>query len=122
MPLMLIIYFLFSAMIIFEVTVYMNEKQQVADQEQVLMLDWLLRNGEREWIETKSDLWMEEDEGVFHYPNGKVTYQSRYQNKDRLIVQLRATHSEGHQRTYAFYVDVMRESIENEEEETLLKE
>lgn len=120
MPLMLIVCFLLAATIIFEATIYMNEKRHVAYQEQTLQLDWLLRNGEREWIETKSHSFT--DAGTFHYPDGKVTYLSRYQNQDTLIVHLEAENKEGVKRNRSFHVDIIRESIEKEEEDTLKKD
>ncbi|SDH50104.1 ComG operon protein 7 [Alteribacillus persepolensis] len=107
MPLVLIIVLLFSGMLLFYISVYLNQKENVANEEIVLTLEWLLRNAESKMMK-HGDL--ETENGVYQFPDGSVYYSSTVVSDDTYQVTLRAVDDKGNDRRHSFYADKREEA------------
>ncbi|MFB4164822.1 competence type IV pilus minor pilin ComGG [Alteribacillus sp. JSM 102045] len=103
MPVILIICFIFSALLFFQLNVFVNEKQNIRHEQQVLNLEWLLRNAEQKWTEDADKL--KEGEGIYYFSNGKVQYQKIKEREGALRVDLKAEDELGNQRSHYFYIE-----------------
>ncbi len=102
MPIILIICFLFSALLLFQIKIYVNEKQNIRHEQRVLTLEWLLRNAEKQLVEGKE--YVTEEEGSYDFPNGEVYYKTKKETEDSFSIELRAKDNLGNERNHDFYI------------------
>ncbi len=103
MPIILIICFLFSALLLFQVKIYVNEKQNIRHEHRVLTLEWMLRNAEKQLVEDEK--YVSEREGSYDFPNGEVYYQTKKEPEGSFSIQLRAKDNLGNERNHDFYME-----------------
>ena len=114
MPVILMICFLITSILLFQLHVYLNSKQNVRQEENVLALEWLLRNGETKWLESTKHGFRDHS---FSFPDGKVDVKVTllHQNESYQI-EFKAVNKEGKVRKHRVYAGNIEE-IENETEE-----
>ncbi|RSL34536.1 hypothetical protein D7Z54_05170 [Salibacterium salarium] len=96
MPVMLMVCFLFSALLLFQITVYINEKHNVTKEEEILTLEWLLRNAEQEWVKQIEVTGI--DERTITLPSGTVRFELLSKNKNHVRVKIIAKDNNGKKR------------------------
>ncbi|RSL30945.1 hypothetical protein D7Z54_23570 [Salibacterium salarium] len=102
MPVILMLCFLFSALLLFHISMYINDKQNVLREEQVLTLEWLLRNAEQQWTNEKEAL--ENGEQTISFPRGTVRVEQTRINEENIRVDLTANDKKGNERTHYFNI------------------
>ncbi|MFD2704286.1 competence type IV pilus minor pilin ComGG [Salibacterium lacus] len=111
MPILLIICFLFSSLLFVEAAVFVNEKQSVSKEEQVLQLEWLLRNGEQKWRSEKEN-GAENENQTYRFPGGYVKWQEVVLSDARIHLTFKAVTADGHERTRSYYIEPRQKETE----------
>ncbi|WP_240378109.1 competence type IV pilus minor pilin ComGG [Bacillus piscicola] len=111
-PVTLMICLLMTGLLVFQIHVYMNAKQNIQLEEQALNLEWLIRNGERKWLDTTSTI--TPGVGDFSFPNGSVRYSVTVNREIANTARVRFTARDkgGNVRTHFFDVAVQEASLE----------
>ncbi|SFP22535.1 ComG operon protein 7 [Salibacterium halotolerans] len=104
MPVLLIVCFLFASLVFVQTVIFVNEKQSVSKEEQVLQLEWLLRNGEQRWREEKGML-SEKQNQMYRFPDGYVTWEQVQLFDESIHLTLTAVTTDGHERTRSYYLE-----------------
>ncbi|WP_026700284.1 competence type IV pilus minor pilin ComGG [Salibacterium aidingense] len=105
MPAMLIFCFLLASLLLFQIALYSDEKQSLTKEEQVLRLEWLLRNAEQQWKEDR-----EKGRGSvdrrYQFPRGEVQITETPLDPRTTRIDLTARNEEGQERTHYFYLEL----------------
>ncbi|MGY4690271.1 hypothetical protein [Salibacterium sp. K-3] len=111
MPVLLIICFLFTSMLLFQAAVFVNEKQSVAKQEQVLQLEWLLRNGEKQWKKEGGRI-QTEAEKKYDFQDGSVEWEQKAVSDDISRLTFTAVTNTGYGRTRSYFLEAKQKEAE----------
>ncbi|SFL67730.1 competence type IV pilus minor pilin ComGG [Salibacterium qingdaonense] len=111
MPILLIICFLFTSLLFVEAAVFVNEKQSVSKEEQVLQLEWLLRNAEWKWTNEKERRAGNENQ-IYRFPSGYVQWQEKEFSDTHIHLIFKAVTADGHERTRSYYLEYHKEETE----------